>query len=114
MTHCDRLLDVLSDGNEHDHLELYRLGMIVHSRVADLRKRGYLIEHRREQHTSFYRLVGRLDDAHREPQPGLLAGSAPSLAQTVEPSDEGFLSASPEGSVPVGVVEQVDGQLVMA
>lgn len=44
MNDCQRLLQVLSDGKPHGHAELYRLGMIVHSRVADLRKQGYRID----------------------------------------------------------------------
>lgn len=51
-TDCDRLLAVLSDGRPHNHLELYGLNMIVHSRVADLRKRGYTIESWRERHVN--------------------------------------------------------------
>lgn len=43
MTHCDRLLAVLADGKPHDHHELYALNMIVHSRVADLRRKGFEI-----------------------------------------------------------------------
>lgn len=44
MTGVDRLLALLSDGEEHTSKELYALGVMVHSRVADLRKRGYRIE----------------------------------------------------------------------
>jgi hypothetical protein len=58
VTHCDQLLQVLSDGRPHDHRQLYALGMIVHSRVADLRKRGHSITHWREDGTSFYKLAG--------------------------------------------------------
>lgn len=49
-TDADRLLAVLSDGRAHSHLELYALGMIVHSRVADLRKRGHDVQTWRENH----------------------------------------------------------------
>jgi len=69
-TDCDRLLAVLSDGREHSHLELYQLGMIVHSRVADLRKRGHVIHTWRERHPNgtrhMYRLVGTQPLAERE------------------------------------------------
>jgi hypothetical protein len=41
VTHCDQLLQVLSDGRPHDHRQLYALGMVVHSRVADLRSKGH-------------------------------------------------------------------------
>src|SRR3972149_11474010 len=56
-THCTRLLDVLADGKPHDHLSLYRLNMIVHSRVSELRKRGYRIEMRRDGGLYLYRLL---------------------------------------------------------
>lgn len=67
MTHCDRLLEELSDGEWHPHTSLYRLGMIVHSRVADLRRKGYVIETERDGDLHLYRLVGRLDEADAAP-----------------------------------------------
>lgn len=56
-TDADRLLAVLADHREHDHRELYRLGMIVHSRISDLRKRGHRIDQRREGDLYLYRLA---------------------------------------------------------
>ena len=47
MTHCERVLELLSDGREHSHHELYALNVVAHSRVAELRKRGYTINQRR-------------------------------------------------------------------
>lgn len=46
-THCGRLLAVLEDGRWHTTSNLYRRAgnMIVHSRIADLRAKGYRIEH---------------------------------------------------------------------
>ena len=58
MTHCALLLEVLADGQPHDHLSLYRLGMIVHSRVSELRKRGYRIDMWRDGDLYIYRLTG--------------------------------------------------------
>jgi hypothetical protein len=58
VTHCDQLLQVLSDGRPHDHRQLYALGMIVHSRVADLRDKGHTILCWREGDTSYYQLAG--------------------------------------------------------
>ena len=59
--HWKILLEVLSDGRQHTHHELYALGMIVHSRVSFLRKRGYTIEAWREIHDGrpvyLYKLV---------------------------------------------------------
>jgi hypothetical protein len=40
-SHCAKLLAALSDGKPHDHRELYGLGIMVHSRIADLRAHGY-------------------------------------------------------------------------
>lgn len=42
MSDCQRLLEALRTGPKSAS-ELYGLHMIVHSRVADLRKRGHLI-----------------------------------------------------------------------
>jgi hypothetical protein len=45
-THCARLLEILADGGWHTCRDvLIEEPMIVHSRVAELRSRGYLIEH---------------------------------------------------------------------
>lgn len=57
MTDTARLLEVLSDGEPHGHRELYRLGMIVHSRVSDLRKQGHVIAAWREGDTYWYQLT---------------------------------------------------------
>lgn len=47
-TGCSRILHILNDGEWHTAAELYRsTASVVHSRIADLRKRGYMIEHRR-------------------------------------------------------------------
>ena len=44
-----RLLVVLSDGLPHRGDGLYRLGMMVHSRVADLRRHGFVVDCCREE-----------------------------------------------------------------
>jgi hypothetical protein len=43
-TDCAKLLDALADGAPHSFRDLYRLGLMVHSRTADLRRRGYVIQ----------------------------------------------------------------------
>src|SRR5262245_7797572 len=45
-THCGRVLAALTDGRWHTTRELYRTAgpMILHSRVADLRAKGYDVE----------------------------------------------------------------------
>lgn len=82
MTDCARLLEVLRDGKPHSHHELYRLGMVVHSRVSDLRKSGHLIQVWRErdhdhgrvrpEFTYWYRLV--LDVGDHVASPASSAG----------------------------------------
>jgi hypothetical protein len=67
VTDCERLLEALSDGRPKSHRELYALGMIVHSRVSDLRKKGHDIRawrqrewdasRGRENWTHYYRLI---------------------------------------------------------
>lgn len=56
MTHCDRVLDLLRDGREHSYREGYALGVMLHSRVSDLRKRGHRIEMRRDGNDYLYTL----------------------------------------------------------
>jgi len=45
-THCGRVLAVLADGKPHTTRDLYRQAgpMILHSRIADLRTKGYRIQ----------------------------------------------------------------------
>lgn len=57
MTHNERVLHLLSDHRWHTHHEVYALHVIGHSRIADLRKRGHRIEHRRNGDVSEYRLL---------------------------------------------------------
>lgn len=59
-THKARVLQLLSDGRPHSHLELYALGCIAHSRVADLRRDGYDIQASRIKDGYVYQLVGSL------------------------------------------------------
>lgn len=40
MTHNQRVLQLLSDGQPHTHHELYALQVVAHSRISDLRKQG--------------------------------------------------------------------------
>lgn len=64
-SHCELLLELLSDGAWHNHHELYELRIVGHSRVAELRdpaRYGYSIEHTRRgsgaEQEHLYRLVG--------------------------------------------------------
>lgn len=47
MSHCDSILDVLASGRWVSTSEILRaVPCVVHSRVSDLRRRGYDIQHR--------------------------------------------------------------------
>lgn len=50
--HNKRVLEWLSDGAPHHHLSGYQLGVVLHSRIADLRKAGYVIRQWQEQHVN--------------------------------------------------------------
>lgn len=80
MTHCDRVLNMLSDGKPHSYREGYGLGVILHSRVADLRKRGHKIRQWRDGDDYLYQL-------------DVLAKADPPLPS---PSRSGSASASPD------------------
>jgi hypothetical protein len=75
-SHCDRLLDALADGQPKSHLELYGLGIMVHSRIADLRARGYTFSVYsklegpigRKERLYYYKLLGR-PVSEEEPKP---------------------------------------------
>lgn len=106
-TGCERLLEVLSDGNPHSHHELYGLRLIVHSRIAELRKRGHTIHcwkaklgrdfKGRDVWTYYYRLDTSLK----------AAGSAPTQRESVTPLP---ISASLAGSAALS--EAVDQDVV--
>jgi hypothetical protein len=57
VTHKERVLQLLSDGKPHTHLEGYALGVMLHSRAADLRRDGYDIRCWREGDHYLYKLV---------------------------------------------------------
>jgi hypothetical protein len=60
MTHTAKVLALLSDGQWHSHREGYRMGVMLHSRVADLRRRGYVIECAKRAGGYWYRLTGKI------------------------------------------------------
>jgi hypothetical protein len=65
VTQCQRILALLSDGRPHSHHELYALGCVAHSRVSELRKRGYRIDQWKDGNLYLYRLLG--ESAATEP-----------------------------------------------
>lgn len=113
MTGNDRVLQKLTDGRWHTHHELYSLGVIVHSRISDLRKRGHEIECRRvsefvpmtrgKRETTYeYRLVRTAleGDASRAAaaspssatQPGMTSPQTAALEPTSEGRHDGSTS----------------------
>lgn len=69
-----RILAVLSDGYWHTNAEIHRKvgGCVLHSRIAELRKRGYVIEHVTTGSGatgSRYRLLDEPADTSRETAP---------------------------------------------
>lgn len=87
MTHCERVLELLSDGQPHSHHELYGLNVIAHSRIADLRKRGHVIEMWREDDLYFYKLCSQepfgspsSSDGERATQHGADVETSPSTS----------------------------------
>ena len=73
-TQASRLLDVLSDGQWHNSLELYRSGLygVVHSNVAALRKKGHTIACDQRgvgAANTYYRLEDAFGDVEPTPQP---------------------------------------------
>jgi hypothetical protein len=83
VTHNELVLQLLSDGEPHTHLELYDLRVIAHSRVAALRKQGHVIECWRDAGLHWYRLV-LLNDG----RPAALPPSAPPAPVVEEESGQ--------------------------
>lgn len=93
MTGCERVLEALRGGPMHTK-DLYRLtGCMVHSRVADLRKRGHEIEYDASSQT--YRLLCR-------------EGTCVDAFSPVSAPDGPSLQSSPAGSIGSSPVGQLD------
>lgn len=61
VSHDELVLDLLSDGKPHEHMELYGLGVMARSRVASLRRKGYDIPCVKTGGEYIYRLVSSPD-----------------------------------------------------
>lgn len=98
---AQRILDVLADGREHSHHEFYGW-CVLHSRIAELRRRGHEIEVRRDGDLYLYRLVSSAAataDAAPAPRIGAEDGRVPhNIGALLE--RHGFL-------------EVIDGQLAL-
>jgi hypothetical protein len=70
MTHKQRVLQLLSDNEPHSHMEGYRLGVMLHSRVADLRRDGYTIKCWHEKDKWLYQLFGTVQKPGQVPVTG--------------------------------------------
>ena len=102
MTQGQRILAILSDGKRHSHHEFYGF-CVLHSRISDLRKRGYEITCFKTGGTYEYQLVGAVREGEAVGADGLAADSAlphgpsdisgPSVSQTPESAETG----SPDG-----------------
>jgi len=86
MTHKEKVLALLSDGRPHTHHELYQLGCIAHSRVADLRRDGHVIVCTSETHAGERVSVYRLVSLDKEPVAGPGSLSSETETQTALPS----------------------------
>ena len=96
MTHKQKVLRLLGDRQPHTHHELYALGCVAHSRIADLRKDGHTIRQWRDGDHYLYQLVGEtlgeaaVSDAGLEADASVSAAAAsPSVPPTHAPH-QGF------------------------
>ena len=83
-THKQRVLELLKDGKPHSYRAGYRLGVMLHSRVADLRRDGHDIRCWRDGDDYLYQLIQHvpLDETSPlvapQPRPQLVSSSGPS------------------------------------
>lgn len=100
-THKQRVLSLLQDGAPHSHMEGYRLGVMLHSRVADLRKDGYEIRCWRDGDDYLYQLVGTLDEVAASTRAG-----GTSAASSSDPGrTDGLLRVDPPPEQDAGVAQ---------
>ena len=101
MTHKQRVLQLLSDNEPHSHLEGYQLGVMLHSRVADLRRDGYTIKCWAEDGLYLYQLFGGVRENGNATTDGLaVSDRSPGQPST---SSEPGVAQSPAEPRPVTV-----------
>lgn len=93
MTHNEKVLALLSDGKPHSHHEIYGLFVIGHSRIADLRKRGHVIESWRDGDDYLYQLCagepsGSLPQPDGGPRSEAVTAAVPQTASPAQMSLE--------------------------
>jgi hypothetical protein len=102
VTHAEKILELLSDGQPHSHHELYALGCVAHSRVSDLRAKGYAIDCWREGDLSMYRLVATdpaaAEAETRRPHPSRVDRSESRYGQTQRSGSAGVTSGEGRAS----------------
>lgn len=94
MTHTERVLELLADGEPHSHHEGYALNVMFHSRVADLRRQGYRIDCWRDGDLYKYRLrspVGEPSQASGEKPAATGDGEAEAASSTAGDLEPGWL-----------------------
>jgi hypothetical protein len=101
VTHVERVLHLLSDGKPHAHMEGYRLGVMLHSRVADLRRKGYDIACWREGDNYLYQLLAgpSAEGPHGRSQV-FTASDTPRSVASSEPQPNDASSALSRASTP--------------
>lgn len=107
MTGCERVLARLKQGPASHH-ELYQLGVIAHSRIADLRRKGHQIECEKQNGLYVYSLLS-------EPEPQAEKGSlGAAVMRERKPAPDEAPSGSESGdahlSAPVDVPAFILGQ----
>lgn len=77
VTHEEKVLALLNDGQPHTHHEIYALYVIGHSRISGLKNKGFGIEHWQEGQTHWYQLVSRplAESGQADPGVGLVPTS---------------------------------------
>lgn len=113
MTHDEKVLALLSDGQPHTHHEIYALHVVGHSRVASLRAKGYRIAQWREGDDYLYLLTATPDEALQD---GLYALSESALVrEAAQPSSASSGTAATAEPSPAwsATVEHVPDQLAL-
>jgi hypothetical protein len=88
VSHCDRILAILADREFHEKSEFYGF-CVLHSRVAELRKRGYRfeIEKRDGGRTVWYRLLTEAPTLRFEASGNSRAPAVPALPMEAARAD---------------------------
>lgn len=89
MTHKQRVLQLLKDGKPHTHHEIYGLGCIGHSRVADLRRDGHKIRAWRDGDQYVYQLEATVQPSFPAASPSTSTPNPVSSSLGANPDTQG-------------------------